>query len=201
MKKGMIALFLLAGAACSKTEPMLNKLPADAVILAFGDSLTYGTGAAPGRDYPTLLAGSIGREVINGGVPGEISADGLQRLRPLLDDYQPDLLILIHGGNDILRKIPAAQTRANLQAMIAAAKQRNISVVLLGVPELGLLLLHSAEFYQELAQAEQVPIDLETLPGILSSNTLKSDAVHPNELGYAKLAEKIAALMREQGAL
>lgn len=201
MKKWIIGLILLGLMACGQEAPKLSKLPEDAVILAFGDSLTYGTGAAAERDYPAILAALSGREVINAGVPGEISSEGRQRLPALLDEYQPNLLILIHGGNDILRQINAEETRANLTAMIAAAKQRNIAVVMLGVPKFGLILLHSAEIYAELAQSEQVPIDLDTLPSILSTNELKSDAVHPNDQGYQKLAENIAGLLREQGAL
>ncbi|OAI12136.1 arylesterase [Methylomonas lenta] len=201
MKKWIIGLALLGVIACNKQTPMLSKLPDQAVILAFGDSLTYGTGAAAEHDYPSILAGLAGREVINAGVPGEISSEGLIRLPALLDEYQPNLLILIHGGNDILRQINPEQTRDNLKAMIAEAKQRNIAVVLMGVPKFGLVFLHSAEFYAELAQSEQVPVDLESLPTILASNALKSDTVHPNDAGYAQLAKNIAVLLQQQGAL
>lgn len=201
MKKWMIAWILLACAACNKTEPMLSRLPDDAVILAFGDSLTYGTGASAEHDYPYILAKLTGREVVNAGVPGEISGEGRQRLPELLDEYQPNLLILIHGGNDFLRKLPVDQTRENLKAMIAEAKQRNIAVVLLGVPQFGLIFLHSADIYAEIAESEKIPSDLETLPEIIASNELKSDAVHPNNQGYQRLAENIAALLKKQGAL
>ena len=201
MKKWVIGILLLGLIACNTQTPMLNKLPDDAVILAFGDSLTYGTGATSEHDYPTVLAGLIGREVINTGVAGEITSEGLQRLPALLDEYQPNLLILMHGGNDILRQINLEQTRDNLKAMIAEAKQRNIAVVLMGVPKFGLVFLHSAEIYAELAQSEQVPADLESLPTILASNALKSDTVHPNDQGYQRLAENIVVLLQQQGAL
>lgn len=201
MKKWIIGLSLLSLFACGKEQPKLSKLPEDAVILAFGDSLTYGTGASSEHAYPSVLTALTGREVINEGVPGEVSREGRQRLPNLLDEYHPNLLILIHGGNDILQQINAAETHENLKAMIAEAKQRSIPVVMLGVPKFGLISLHSAEIYAELAQAEQVPIDLETLPNILSTNALKSDTVHPNQQGYQKLAENIATLLREQGAL
>lgn len=201
MLKWMMVLIVLCCSACNKSEPMLTKLPDDAVILAFGDSLTYGTGASAEHDYPHILAQLSGREVINAGIPGEISGEGRQRLPALLDEYQPSLLILIHGGNDFLRKLPADQTRENLKAMIAEAKQRNIAVVLLGVPQFGLMFLHSADIYAELAESEKIPTDLETLPDIIASNDLKSDAVHPNNQGYQRLAESIAALLKKQGAL
>lgn len=201
MTKWMISFMLLFCMACNKSEPSLSKLPDDAVILAFGDSLTYGTGAAAEHDYPHILAQLTGREVINAGVPGEISSEGLQRLPGLLDEHEPNLLILIHGGNDILRKIPVDQTRANLKAMITEAKQRNIPIVMIGVPQFGLIFLHSAEIYTEIAESEKIPSDLEILPEIIATNELKADSVHPNDQGYQRLAESIAALLQKQGAL
>jgi len=201
MQKWIIGFALLCCAACNNTAPLLGKLPADAVILAFGDSLTYGTGASAQHDYPSILAQLTGHEVINAGVPGEISQEGRQRLPALLDEVRPGLLILIHGGNDILRQIAAEQTRDNLKAMIDEARQRHIPVVMLGVPKFGLVFLHSAEFYTELAKSEGVASDLETLPNILAANELKSDAIHPNDQGYQRLAESIASLLQKQGAL
>lgn len=201
MKRYLLGLILLIGVACGQSAPKMGKLTDDGVILAFGDSLTYGTGAAAGQDYPSVLAQLSGHEVINAGIPGEISEQGLQRLPDLLDEHQPSLLILMHGGNDILRKLPEEQTRANLKAMIAAAKQRNIQVVLLGVPKFALLLLRSAEFYGELAKSEAVAADLDTLPEILSDSGLKADTVHPNGKGYHLLAERIAELLRERGVI
>lgn len=201
MKIFLIAVAALCCIACNKPAPTLSTLPDKAVILAFGDSLTYGTGASAQHDYPSTLARIIGREVINAGLPGELSAGGRQRLPALLDDYQPNLLILIHGGNDILQQVAAEQTRENLKAMIAEAKQRNVPLVMLGVPAFGVVFLHSATFYEELARSEEIPIDLDSLPNILASNELKSDAVHPNDVGYRRLAENIAVLLQKLGAL
>jgi len=201
MKRYLLGVLMLACVACGQSSAKLNKLSDDAVILAFGDSLTYGTGAAAEHDYPSILLELTGHQVVNAGVPGEISQEGLQRLPELLDEYQPQLLILMHGGNDILRKLPTVQTRANLKAMIDVARQRNIQVLMLGVPSFSLLQLRSAEFYVELAESEAVVSDLESLPEILSHNELKSDTVHPNDKGYRQLAEHIAELLRKQGVI
>lgn len=180
---------------------MLPKLSGNASILTFGDSLTYGTGASSERDYPHILSELTDLKVINAGIPGETSREGLARLLALLDRHTPELLILIHGGNDILRRIPAAATTANLEKMITAAETRSIPVVLVGVPNFGLLLLDSAEFYASVAENHNIPADLETLPEILADNDLKSDLVHPNDRGYRQLALKIHALLKTSVAL
>lgn len=135
------------------------------------------------------------------GIPGEISRNGLIRLPALLDAHQPELLILIHGGNDILKKISRKQTTHNLKQMINEARQRNIKVVMLGVPKPSIFLLSSAEIYEQIAEEQEVPVDLETLPTILSANHLKSDAIHPNDEGYRLMAENIFTLLIETGAL
>ncbi|MGR8933696.1 MAG: GDSL-type esterase/lipase family protein [Gammaproteobacteria bacterium] len=197
----IVLLFAAAGIDGCKKQPAMAKLPADTLILAFGDSLTYGTGASGGHDYPSVLAQLTALEVINSGIPGEISGDGLARLPEELDEYQPQLLILIHGGNDMIRKIPRAITAQNLRQMIAAAKQRNIPVLLLGVPQPGLLFLDSAEMYAQIAEQEGVPVNLEVLPAVLADNKLKSDLIHPNDAGYRKLAEAIVEMLQEAGGL
>ena len=201
MKKPLLLAIFLLLTACSEPPKTLTKLSADAVILAFGDSLTYGTGASAEHDYPHILAGLTAREVINEGVPGEISSNGLKRLPALLDQYQPDLLILIHGGNDMLRHIPNEQTADNLDKMIAEANNRHIEVVMLGVPKLNLLTLNSADFYKTVAETRQTLIDLNTLPDILGDNSLKSDMIHPNDAGYQLMANNIFNLLKQAGAL
>ncbi len=190
---------LLCVASCSK-QPALNALPTDATILAFGDSLTFGTGAQPHESYPALLAKLLQRKVINGGVPGELSATGLARLPTWLDEHRPALMILCHGGNDMLHKKSLDQAAANLGDMIGLARARNIQVVMLGVPRPGLL-LSAADFYQDVVEQTQVPYDGETLAHILAKRGLKSDPVHPNAAGYAKLARGVFELLDDSGAL
>ncbi|PKM37053.1 MAG: arylesterase [Gammaproteobacteria bacterium HGW-Gammaproteobacteria-10] len=196
----LIGFYLLIN-ACSESPPTLPELPENAVILAFGDSLTYGVGASDGDDYPRVLSKLIGREVINEGLSGETSQLGEQRLPALLDEYRPDLLILIHGGNDMLRKIPAQETIGHLNSMISEARQRNIDVIMMGVPKPALFLLDSAEFYRTVAEQHAIPADLNTLPELLGSTEFKSDPVHLNPAGYRKLAEKIRDLLIKTGAL
>ena len=198
MRIVVLALLVLF-AACSKT-PQLAKLPNDAVILAFGDSLTFGTGATPETSYPAVLEKLIGRRVISGGVPGEITSEGLERLPDVIEEEKPNLLILCHGGNDLLRKIGEGQAESNLRAMITLAKSKGIPVVLIAVPKPGLTLTAPAS-YEKIATDMQLPIESGILRSILTSSDLKSDAVHPNAAGYQKMAEAVAALLKSSKAI
>jgi len=196
----LMVMFALLLGACADTEPALKPLSEDAVILAFGDSITYGTGARKEQSYPSQLESLSGRKVINAGVPGEVSEEGLMRLPRLLEIHQPDLLILCHGGNDILRRGDLAYLQNNLARMVTQAKDRSIPVVLLGVPEFGLL-LSSAELYSELARQLDVIYIQDLLPGILKDRHLKSDPIHPNQAGYQRMAETIYQVLKDRGAL
>jgi acyl-CoA thioesterase-1 len=182
------------------TGDQLQPLTKNAIILAFGDSLTRGTGADIDQAYPSRLQTMLSKTVINVGVPGEISRTGLQRLPALLKRHQPELLILCHGGNDILRRINQKQTKENLQQMIDLAKANNIQVVLIGVPQFGIFLT-AAPFYEELAQTNALPLENDLLTDILRKNSLKSDQIHPNSKGYQIMAERIHNLLQQNGAI
>jgi lysophospholipase L1-like esterase len=195
----LVAAFALLLTACEQT-PAVAPLDRQAVVLAFGDSLTYGTGAEKGGSYPARLEALIGRKVINAGISGELSGEGRSRLVELLDRHRPDLMILCHGGNDLLRRTGEENAAANLKAMIAMAKERRIDVVLLGVPRPGLV-LSPPDFYQEIAEEFSIPYEGEILPGILGERSLKSDRFHPNAEGYRKLAQAVEALLKKARAL
>jgi acyl-CoA thioesterase-1 len=192
-------LLLCALAACGGRTPRLTPLAPDSAILAYGDSLTFGTGAAQEASYPAVLEKLVGRKVWSAGVPGELSAAGLARLPSALEHYQPKLLILCHGGNDLLRRLSEEQAAENLRAMIRLAKQSGIDVVLIGVPKPGLL-PSPPDYYAGIAKEFKLPYEDAALKSILRDNELKSDLAHPNAKGYARLAEAVAALLKKSGA-
>lgn len=194
-------VLLLTLAGCGDNRPSLSPLPGDAVILAFGNSLTHGTGAKPHESYPAVLSRRTGLKVINAGDPGELSAEGLRRLPGLLERERPDLLILCHGGNDILRGRPAERTIENLKAMVGMARQRGIDVLLVGVPERTLMFHDTADLYYRVAEDTGVPLEDESIADIIGEPSLKSDAIHPNAEGYRLMAEAIQARLRQAGAL
>ena len=190
-------LFLATG--CSQSAK-LAPLPADAVVLAFGDSLTYGTGASEDESYPAQLAKLAGRRVVREGVPGEVSAAGLSRLPGALDEHRPRLLLLCHGGNDFLRRLPKTEAAANVRAMIQLARSRGIDVVLIGTPEFGFL-LSPPDFYAEIAKEFRIPYESGVLSAILRDSNLKADQVHPNAAGYRLMAQRVYELLKKSGAV
>lgn len=198
----LLLVFLAASAGCHRERvPTLPPLPGGAKILAFGDSLTFGTGVNPPDSYPSQLEAIIHHPVVNAGVPGDTTADGLARLEAALDDDAPALVILCLGGNDMLRQESRATLRANLAAMIETIRARKLSLVLVGVPEPKILSLHAEPVYAELAQQYGLPIENEVLADVLGDRDLKSDQIHANEKGYRLVAEKIAALLKKAGAV
>jgi acyl-CoA thioesterase I len=194
----LLAALLLAS-GCGQ-QAKLALLPADAVVLAFGDSLTYGTGANEDESYPVRLAKLTGRRVVREGVPGEVSATGLARLPGVLDEYRPRLLLLCHGGNDFLHRLPKEQAAENLRAMIRLAKSRGIDVLLIGTPEPGFAVSPPA-FYVEIAKEFRIPYEGDVLGKILRDGSLKADQVHPNAQGYRLMAERVYELLRKSGAV
>ncbi len=199
LRVAALALLLLVGGCGGKT-PKISKLANTDVIVAFGDSLTYGTGAAEEESYPAVLTRLIGHDVVRAGIPGEVTAQGLQRLPEVIEEYRPRLMIVCLGGNDMLRRLSVAETRANLRAMIRMIKDHGIAVVLIGVPPPALL-SSAPEFYTELAQEFAIPYEGDVLKKVLYAADMKSDAIHPNAKGYRRMAEAVAALLREAGAI
>jgi len=196
----VLCVLLLFISACGDETPRLSPLSSDAVILAFGDSLTHGVGAKENESYPAVLQDLSGRMVINAGVSGEESEPGLKRLVGVLEKYQPQLLILCHGGNDLLRKKDLNKMESNIRNMIQLAKDKNIPVVMLGVPKPGLF-LSSFEVYKKIADSTDIVFMEDLIPEILADKSLKSDTVHPNKDGYQVMAESIYSTLKESGAL
>lgn len=186
--------------ACGASQPKLQPLAPDAVILALGDSLTYGVGATPDTSYPSDLERIISRKVINAGISGEETSETLLRLDSELAKANPALVIVCIGGNDLIHKRPNDQIKENLSKIIQTIRQHHAQVILIAVPKFGLS-FSAPEFYQELGEEFNIIVDDSTLPSLLKNPEYKSDYIHLNARGYQLLAETIANLLKASGAL
>ena len=200
----LIGVAILLG-ACGRA-PKHSPLPAGSVVLAIGDSVTFGTGAAPGEDYPTQLASLTGWAIHNHGIPGDTSSGVKARIDESLAETKPALVILEIGGNDFLRRQPEAATKENVRTILQRIKQAAIPVVLVSTPKFSPLgaavgMLPDSPIYEELAKEENVPLVPSVFAKVLDDPGLKSDPIHPNAAGYRKLAEGIAAGLADFGFL
>ncbi|MEA2027752.1 MAG: GDSL-type esterase/lipase family protein [Campylobacterota bacterium] len=188
-------LFTLSSCSDKKLQP-LNQ---DDTILCFGDSLTKGYKLPTHQSYPTVLGRLTKRTVINAGISGETTVGGIKRFQSTIERYNPKVLILFHGGNDMLRNIDQSITTHNLNQMITIAKSKNIDIVLLSMPRKSLF-GNPRELYHTLAKTHKLIISDEAVD-LLYSPKYKLDRIHLNANGYEKLAQKIDEILREAGAL
>jgi lysophospholipase L1-like esterase len=196
----LILVLVVALAAGCGDKPKLSRLPGDAVVLAFGDSLTFGTGAAESESYPAQLEKLIGRRVVRAGVPGEVTAQALARLPSALDEHSPRLLLLCIGGNDFLRRLGNSQAEANVREMVKLARSRGIEVMLIGTPEPGITVT-PPPFYAGIAKQFTLPYEEAAIGDVLRDSALKSDPIHPNAQGYGVIAGRLAERLRKSGAI
>ena len=194
-----IALALLT--ACSKAPDALSgcHLPSDGTVLAIGDSLTRGFGAA-GQGYAEQLQALLdGPEVLNLGIDGERSEGLRARIDDVLQEHQPAVVLITTGGNDFLRRVPEDQTRTHLAAIVAAVRAAGATPVVFGIPAPSLSaaagLAGDHGLYDALAQGGQAHVIDGVVAEVLSDDGLKSDRIHPNRAGYGVMARAAAEVL------
>lgn len=172
-------------------------------ILALGDSLTEGFGLFPKEAYPALIADRLRAanyhfELINAGVSGDATADGLERLPPLLQKKRIDILILALGINDAFRGVPVEQMRSNLQAIVDQTRARYpaVSIIIAGIrfpitSGNGYVQAFN-EMFGALAEENHAALIPYLLEGVGGNPELNQpDLIHPNAAGQRILAENV----------
>ena len=157
--------------------------------VAFGDSLTSGYGASEGNDYPNLLGKRLGTPILNFGIPGATTQDALGKVDEVLK-ANPKVVLLCFGGNDTLNGVPHRQTFGNLAQIIDQLHQSGAFVVLIGIRTASVRDKYRSEF-KALANEKRVLLVPNILAGVLADPRLMSDYVHPNEQGYAVIADRL----------
>ena len=185
-----LALIALYFFFFSAQETKITNYPSPGTdIVAFGDSLVAGIGATNGNDFVSLLSEKIGQEIINLGVSGNTSADGLARINEL-DQYRPKVVLLLLGGNDHLRKVPIETTFGNLGLLIENIHARGAIVLLLGVK--GNLLGDKFEpEFEKLHEKYKTAYVSNILDGLFGNGKYMEDSIHPNDAGNMFMAERI----------
>jgi len=168
----------------------------DSVILAFGDSLTYGFGTAYEFSYPKIMEKKTSLSIINAGVNGEFSSEGVVRLWALLEKHKPDLVILCHGCNDFINNYSKKNLKDNLLSMVRMIKTSKSEVLLVGVPNFLSSNFSIDAIYKEIAIEENLLLEDEILTAVEKDDSLKSDFVHPNAKGYEMMADAFIKILR-----
>jgi acyl-CoA thioesterase I len=201
-RRRVVLLAAVALTACGRSAgPLGTTVPAGATVLAFGDSITAGTGAEPAQSYPAQLAALTGWKVVNGGVPGDTSAQAIARLPMLLAEHRPALVIVSIGGNDFLRRIAADETETHLRRMVAMVREANAQMLLVAVPQPSVgaavgLGLSDHPMYARLAEELRLPLHAQGWSRVLGDDKLKSDQIHANAAGYRAFAEGLVQTLR-----
>jgi lysophospholipase L1-like esterase len=165
-------------------------------IICFGDSLTYGTGAGPGMNYPSQLSKMISKPVINAGVPGDTTAGALQRLEEDVLSKSPDIVLITLGGNDLKNGVSKKTAFANLRSIVTSIQNIGGRVIIGGL-KFPLRDRGYGQGYAELAEETGADLIPDIFEGIMGNQKLMSDPIHPNDEGYKRMAQKfLDAVMR-----
>jgi acyl-CoA thioesterase I len=185
----VILSVLILTVGCAKKE--INNIGSYGTnIVCYGDSITFGYGAGPGEDYPSFLAKLINLPIVNVGIDGDTTSEGLKRIYSDVLDRNPLLVIIEFTGNDFLRQVPMEETTRNIGEMIDKIEANGAMVALVDISA-GLLLKGYRQELCRLARKKNVIFIPGILNGIVTNPSLKSDFLHPNANGYKMIAQKI----------
>jgi lysophospholipase L1-like esterase len=191
---GVVGLLLIVLIAVSKEYKITNFPTTGETIVAFGDSITEGIGTTEGKEYVSLLSERLGVSIVNMGVSGDTSADGLRRLDQLME-ANPRIVVLALGGNDALRRTPVEQTFSNLATIVERIQGAGGAVVLVGAPGAFFGNRYEKEF-EKLAKTYGVAYVPNFLKGLLGKPDLMADTIHPNDAGHVLIADRIEPALR-----
>jgi len=180
----------------TSTPPVRNLSPRPGPIVVLGDSLAAGVGTKGQRNgFVTVLSQRLGVEIVNRGVPGDSTADGLKRLDADVLALKPALVVLELGGNDFLRRMDPDRTFANLETLIRRSQSSGAAVLVLGVRG-GLLRDRRQNRFREVAERNQAAYVPDLLEGVFAHPALMADAIHPNDAGHRQIAERLDPILR-----
>lgn len=161
------------------------------IIICFGDSLTFGTGASKGMDYPSQLAKMIGRQVINKGVPGDTTASALGRLKRDVLSKNPAIVLITLGGNDLKNGVSRDIAFGNLKQIVQTIQKQGAKVIIGGLSFPGMD-RGFGKGYEDLARQTGALLIPDIFTAIAGNPVLMSDPIHPNNSGYRIIARRFS---------
>ena len=163
-------------------------------IICFGDSLTFGTGAGPGMDYPSQLSKMIAKPVINSGVPGDTTARASKRLQRDVLSRSPDMVLITLGGNDLKNGVAKDTAFKNLKRIVESIQRQGARVIIGGL-KFPMRDRGFARGYKDLADQTGAVLIPDIFKDIMGNRKLMSDPIHPNGDGYKIMAERFLEAM------
>jgi lysophospholipase L1-like esterase len=188
----VLTLMVTAGIACEKKSPTA---PSSApVVVAFGDSITFGIGTTGNGDYVAVLSNRTGVPIVNAGWPGDTTASALARIDSAVLARNPDIVIVLLGGNDLLRNLPVPQRVTNITTIVQTIRAEGAEVILVGVAS-GLLDPFDGELPGIASKTNSTHVPA-ILDGVFGVPAYMADPIHPNNAGHAIMADRIEPALR-----
>ena len=194
-KKILIVLTILSATVFifwyffTDTYAIKNYPSSGETIIAFGDSLIEGVGATKENDFVSLLSARINTPIINLGHSGDTTAEALARIGDVLSK-NPKVVMVLLGGNDFLKRVPKHEMLSNLEQIIITIQNKGAVVVLLGIRG-GLIADGYESDLRALAEKTRSAYVPNVLKGLIGNPKYMDDSIHPNNVGYAIIADHI----------
>jgi len=184
-----VFIFLLLISACAKKE--IKNIDSNGKnIVCFGDSITFGYGVNVGEDFPSALGKMVNMPVINSGVDGDTSAQGLKRIKSDVLDHNPLIVLIEFGGNDFTHKVPMDETINNIREIVRLIQSKGSMTAIVDISA-GLFMRDYRVRLSKLASETGSIFVPQALNRIITNPSMKSDFMHPNIQGYKIVAERV----------
>lgn len=189
----LVAIVVLGVAYLYRPGPPHGNV--ESKIVAVGDSWVEGVGATEGNDFVSLLSQRLGVPIVNEGRTGDTTADVLARVGRDVLTHNPTHVIVLVGGNDVIRLVPRAVMRDNLDSIVRRITETGAQVLLLGY-RCGITMEDCAGVYEGIAQKYDAVLVPAIQEDIIGRPSRMSDPIHPNNAGYAHLADRVEGPLR-----
>jgi acyl-CoA thioesterase-1 len=182
--------------ACNKST---SPTPSGPTVVAFGDSLVTGVGTTGGGNFVSVLSGRVGVTIRNAGRPGDTTGTALTRLDADVIARDPDLVIVLLGGNDLLQGLPVQQRVTNITTIAQRIRGSGARVILIGLGQ-GQIDPYEGTL-PGIATSTGSAYVPDVLQGIFGNSSLMFDLIHPNNAGHALMADRIEPTLRAELAM